>query len=53
MKDLKELFIKMIVGSTNICPSDYDLVEYCQQDCKGCWKEALEDIDIIERGENE
>lgn len=52
MKDIKEIFINKLTNNMEICPSEIDLVEICQQDCTNCWRHALRNIDITEREES-
>jgi hypothetical protein len=45
MRDLKELFIENIGG----CPVYLEGFDTCNGDCNECWRNALKNIDIIER----
>jgi hypothetical protein len=54
MRDLKEEFIKgLSSGCSSVCPESIGLEnEDCDDmdnDCEMCWRDALKNIDIIER----
>lgn len=56
MRNLKEQFINGLLYNGNICPAHLGLKELhffeCNNiNCRDCWRYALENIEIVEKGE--
>ena len=39
------------IATSNICPSDIGLPEYCNERCRKCWKQTINDISEVRKND--